>query len=63
MLCSDGLSNGIEEKEMKNIVLMEKDLKGISDRLIETALKNGSTDNITVCLIELDTSLLERRGE
>lgn len=64
LLCSDGLSNGIEKKEMKNIVLNTHTLNEKADKLIETALENGSTDNVTVCLIEIDSTLsVERRGE
>ncbi|MCC5894981.1 MAG: Stp1/IreP family PP2C-type Ser/Thr phosphatase [Alkalibacterium sp.] len=64
LLCSDGLTNGIEEKEMKNIVLNANTLKEKAARLITAALENGSTDNVTVCLVELDSTLpTERRGE
>lgn len=64
LLCSDGLSNGIEEKEMEKIVGTAKSVNEKTDILIETALENGSTDNVTVCFIDLDPALsIERRGE
>lgn len=64
LLCSDGLSNGIEEKEMKKIVLNTSTLAAKAENLIKAALNNGSTDNVTVCLIELESTLsIERRGE
>lgn len=63
LLCSDGLSNGVDRKEMKNIVQNELNLSSKAEALIAASLKNGSTDNITVCLIDLtEQSLNVRRG-
>lgn len=63
LLCSDGLSNGIDRKEMNNIVQNELNLSSKAEALIDTSLKNGSTDNITVCLIDLtEQSQNVRRG-
>lgn len=63
LLCSDGLSNGIDRKEMNNIVQNELNLSSKAEALIDASLKNGSTDNITVCLIDLtEQSQNVRRG-
>ncbi|MDZ7835319.1 MAG: Stp1/IreP family PP2C-type Ser/Thr phosphatase [Alkalibacterium sp.] len=52
MLCSDGLSNGLDHPEMQTILTRPVSLSDRGNILIENALRNGSTDNITVCLIE-----------
>lgn len=52
LLCSDGLTNMVEEEEILNIILDQNDLKEKTTTLIEQANKNGGTDNITVLLIE-----------
>ena len=53
LMCSDGLSNMVEDKEIERIVrdpgLEELVQKG--DRLIKTANQNGGRDNIAVVLV------------
>ena len=52
LLCSDGLTNMVEEEEIQTIVLGQGDLKEKTTTLIGQANKNGGTDNITVMLID-----------
>lgn len=52
LLCSDGLSNGVEMDLMSSVLLSPRSINDRGNILIENALRNGSTDNITVCLIE-----------
>ncbi|MBR5127481.1 MAG: Stp1/IreP family PP2C-type Ser/Thr phosphatase [Roseburia sp.] len=52
LLCTDGLSSMVEDDEIKRIVLGQRDIVEKTQTLIETANKNGGTDNITVMLIE-----------
>ncbi|WP_071849364.1 Stp1/IreP family PP2C-type Ser/Thr phosphatase [Alkalibacterium sp. 20] len=52
MLCSDGLSNGVENDLMSSILTRPRSINDRGNILIENALRNGSTDNITVCLID-----------
>lgn len=54
LMCSDGLSNMIEDDEIKLIVNQGNDLSEISNKLIEVANKNGGRDNISVVLVEPD---------
>ncbi|MCC5888966.1 MAG: Stp1/IreP family PP2C-type Ser/Thr phosphatase [Alkalibacterium sp.] len=63
LLCSDGLSNGLSNEEMKTIVAMNDTLESKAEKLTESALNNGSTDNITVCLIETDASVIKGKEE
>ncbi len=52
LLCSDGLSDLVDDDEIENIIsrTYEED-QVLVDRLIGKALKNGGTDNVTVQLI------------
>lgn len=54
LMCSDGLTNMIEDEDIKTIINQGNDLEKIADRLIEVANKNGGKDNISVVLIEPD---------
>lgn len=52
LMCSDGLSNMIEDEEIRRIVLEQKDIVEAAEKLVDTANQNGGRDNITVVLIE-----------
>lgn len=55
LLCSDGLSNMIEDDEINRIVREKEDLGLIADTLIDTANENGGSDNISVVLVKYET--------
>lgn len=52
LMCTDGLTNMVEDEEIKRIILGQRDIVEKTTMLIETANKNGGTDNITALLIE-----------
>lgn len=52
LMCSDGLTNMVDDEEIKSIVMGEENIKDAVDKLIEKANSNGGTDNITSILIE-----------
>ena len=52
LLCSDGLTNMIDDTDIKRIVLGQRDIVEKTQRLIDAANENGGKDNITVVLIE-----------
>jgi len=52
LLCTDGLTNMVEDEDIKKIILGQRDIVEKTATLVETANKNGGTDNITVLLIE-----------
>lgn len=54
LMCSDGLSNMIDDEEIKEIINEGTDLSEITNKLIEVANRNGGRDNISVVLIEPD---------
>ena len=54
LLCSDGLSNMIDDKEIYDIISKSKSLDSAVDALIETANEKGGTDNISAILINYE---------
>ena len=52
LMCSDGLTNMVEDSEIKRIVLGQRDIVEKAEKLVEAANQNGGRDNITVVLIE-----------
>lgn len=52
LLCSDGLHGSVPRAEMERIIAGSHDLLEACDELTETALDNGSSDNITVVLVK-----------
>lgn len=52
LLCSDGLSNMVEDSQMKAILEQEKELPDRVQELINTANANGGEDNIAVVVVE-----------
>lgn len=51
LLCSDGLSDFIPQEQLATILGLDQPLDEIGKKLLHTALKNGSNDNITFLLI------------
>ncbi|MDE6627322.1 MAG: Stp1/IreP family PP2C-type Ser/Thr phosphatase [Lachnospiraceae bacterium] len=54
LLCTDGLTNMIEDDEIRDIVMQKLFLDKICDQLIERANYYGGKDNIGVVVIEQD---------
>ncbi len=54
LMCSDGLSNMLEDSEMLGIIKSEGSLKEQADRLVAAANMNGGRDNITVVLVRVE---------
>lgn len=52
LLCSDGLSNMIEDNELKDIVTAGKSLDHANDELVKIAKERGGYDNITVITVK-----------
>lgn len=51
LLCSDGLTEEVEEKTMLTILKKESEPKAIAQALIDAAKEGGGSDNITVILV------------
>ena len=51
LLCSDGLSNMVEDDEIRDIVIDNEDLRETAQALIDRANYYGGADNISVVII------------
>ena len=58
LLCSDGLTNMVDEMEIEYIIRSEGDLKKKAENLVAAANRNGGKDNISVIL-----ALPEKEGD
>lgn len=52
LLCSDGLSNMLEDEEIRMIINAQRDIMEKAEALIRVANQNGGRDNISLILIE-----------
>lgn len=60
LLCSDGLTNMVSEKEMEAIIRSDKTLKEKVEQLVATANLQGGKDNIAAILVEPQSSEVSR---
>lgn len=51
LLCSDGLTDMVDDPTIKEIIKCGDDSKNITERLITAALENGGADNVTVMVV------------
>ncbi|WP_417900596.1 Stp1/IreP family PP2C-type Ser/Thr phosphatase [Bacillus haimaensis] len=57
LLCSDGLSNKVNDKELVEVLKSEHhSLESKAEKLILLANQNGGEDNITVAIVELSVT-------
>ena len=54
LMCSDGLSNMVEDEDIRKILSKGGSLKKLTETLIGTANENGGKDNIAVILAKPD---------
>ena len=54
LMCSDGLSNMLEDKDILEIVTTNDDLQTTANALVSAANENGGSDNISVVLIRYE---------
>lgn len=52
LICTDGLTNMVEDTTIRDIVLCDAPLEERVERLVRTANQNGGRDNITVMIME-----------
>ena len=61
LMCSDGLSNMVEDSKIEEIILDEtKDLPQKGEALLGEANRNGGKDNIAVILVEPFTNEVDK---
>ena len=60
LMCSDGLSNMVEDSKMEEIILnSDEDINWKGETLIREANNNGGKDNIAIVLVEPFTNEVE----
>ena len=52
LLCSDGLTNAVEEAELHRLVLAADDAEIACRSLVEKALENNARDNVTAIVVD-----------
>jgi len=52
LMCSDGLTNMVEDEEIRMILSNQRDIVECAEELVKAANNNGGQDNIAVILIE-----------
>lgn len=53
LLCSDGLSNMVDDKEIERVIKDSIDVETASEALVELANQNGGVDNIAIVMVRL----------
>ncbi|HYO56525.1 Stp1/IreP family PP2C-type Ser/Thr phosphatase [Archangium sp.] len=53
LLCSDGLANMVEDRELHEVVLATANLADVPKRLVDLANERGGDDNITVIVVQV----------
>lgn len=53
LLCTDGLTNMVDDDGIKKILMTRKDLQKVCDDLVKKANKLGGNDNVTVMTVKL----------
>ena len=52
-MCSDGLTNMVEDSEIEEILGSSRSLEDAGGQLLEKANENGGSDNISVLLVKI----------
>ncbi|WP_010649398.1 Stp1/IreP family PP2C-type Ser/Thr phosphatase [Oceanobacillus massiliensis] len=63
LLCSDGLSNKLNDEDLAAFIREAKDLGDIGSEMIELANERGGEDNISLILVQHDSSLKAGENE
>jgi PPM family protein phosphatase len=62
LLCSDGLSNKISDKEMCQMVTYYSDIDLARSQMLELAKQRGGEDNITIVLAKIESDALPSKS-
>ena len=62
LLCTDGLSGPVKDDEIADILLDSSDPDEACDRLVNAALRNGGSDNVTALVAAYDGKKAKKRG-
>lgn len=62
LLCSDGLSGMLSDKDLEDIMISSPSPQECVDSLVEAALRAGGVDNITAIVIELSSGIIQKQA-
>ena len=51
LLCSDGLTDGLEDSQIAELLKSHDDPQELAETLVDAALEGGSRDNITALVV------------
>ena len=54
VLCSDGVSDGLEQSRLTELLKQNPDPQSAADKVVDAALSGGSKDNITCLIVDVD---------
>lgn len=54
LLCTDGLSNMVEDEEIKQIIISAENVESACEMLVDRAKDSGGYDNITAIVIQIN---------
>lgn len=54
LICSDGLTDMIEERKILEILQSERQIEQLNTSLVDEALERGGNDNVTSILIKIE---------
>lgn len=57
LLCTDGLTNMVDDADIEKILSMDEELQTKCDMLVSLANQNGGLDNITVLIAQYDSEV------
>ena len=57
LMCSDGLTNMVDDADIEKILSMDEELQTKCDMLVSLANQNGGLDNITVLIAQYDSEV------
>lgn len=53
ILCSDGLSEGMDKEKLQELLQSEESLEQVTKKMVLGAMKNGSRDNVTAMVLNI----------
>ncbi|QDU40092.1 Serine/threonine phosphatase stp [Maioricimonas rarisocia] len=56
LLCSDGVTDGIDDDEITRLLQSESDPQKAAETLVDAALNGGSRDNITCIVVDVESA-------
>ncbi|MCA8982128.1 MAG: serine/threonine-protein phosphatase [Planctomycetaceae bacterium] len=54
LLCTDGVTDGLTDQELQEVLALDEDPQIVADRMILSAQNGGSRDNITCIVVRVD---------